>query len=192
MKNTLINLTMFAVGAAIGSAVTWKLLKAKYELIAQEEIDSVKEEYAKFYADAEDFFGEDLDKPEEHHGEVPESLAKAYSQILSNTGYAGKNVKEEEVDDCMEKPYVIPPEEFDEIDGYMTCTLYCYEDGVITDVEDNIIEDADEIVGKDVATHFGEYEDDSVFVRNDARRCDYEILRDYDNYYDKHPTSMED
>ena len=43
MKDTLNNVLIFAVGAAIGSAVTWKLLKTKYERIAQEEIDSVKE-----------------------------------------------------------------------------------------------------------------------------------------------------
>ena len=38
MKNALINLAMLAVGAAIGSAVTWKLVKTKYERIAQEEL----------------------------------------------------------------------------------------------------------------------------------------------------------
>ena len=43
LKNTII----FAVGAAVGSAVTWKLLKTKYEQIANEEIASVKETYAK-------------------------------------------------------------------------------------------------------------------------------------------------
>ena len=47
MKNALINLAMLAVGAAIGSAVTWKLVKTKYERIAQEEIDSVKEVYSR-------------------------------------------------------------------------------------------------------------------------------------------------
>ena len=35
-KSTLSNIVIFAVGAAIGSAVTWKLLKTKYEQIAQE------------------------------------------------------------------------------------------------------------------------------------------------------------
>ena len=33
----------FIIGAATGSAVTWYLLKDKYEALAQEEIDSVKE-----------------------------------------------------------------------------------------------------------------------------------------------------
>ena len=42
----------------------------------------------------------------------------------------------------------------------------------------------DEIVGLDSLTHFGEYEDDSVFVRNDVMKCDYEILLDHRNYKD--------
>lgn len=45
MNKKLFGAIMFAVGAAIGSAVTWKVVKTKYEQIAQEEIDSVKEEY---------------------------------------------------------------------------------------------------------------------------------------------------
>ena len=36
----------FIAGAGIGSVCTWQLLKRKYELIAQEEIDSVKAAYA--------------------------------------------------------------------------------------------------------------------------------------------------
>ena len=46
MNKRLLNAFMFAVGAAIGSAVTWKVVKTRYEQIVQEEIDSVKEEYA--------------------------------------------------------------------------------------------------------------------------------------------------
>ena len=36
----------FIAGAGMGSVCTWQLLKRKYELIAQEEIDSVKAAYA--------------------------------------------------------------------------------------------------------------------------------------------------
>ena len=42
----------------------------------------------------------------------------------------------------------------------------------------------DEIVGKESLNHFGEYEDDSVFVRNDRLKRDYEILLDQRNYSD--------
>lgn len=46
MNKKLLSVLMFAVGAAIGSAVTWKVVKTKYEQIADEEIESVREEYA--------------------------------------------------------------------------------------------------------------------------------------------------
>ena len=188
-KNTLINLFMFATGAAIGSVVTWKLLKTTYEQIAQEEIESVKEEYERFFSEYEDEDIEEEFEEEERLSEVPATLAQAYEQVVNKSGYAGDEKAKVKEETDVERPYVIAPEEFDEL-GYRTVTLYCYEDDVITDVNDNIIENAEEIIGKDVDRHFGEY--DSVFVRNDALKCDYEILRDYDNYRDKHPESMED
>lgn len=46
MNKTLFGVIAFAAGAAIGSVVTWKVVKTKYEQIADEEIASVKEEYA--------------------------------------------------------------------------------------------------------------------------------------------------
>ena len=45
--NKVTEVAMFAAGAAIGALVTWKLVKNKYERIAQEEINSVKETFAK-------------------------------------------------------------------------------------------------------------------------------------------------
>ena len=45
-----------------------------------------------------------------------------------------------------------------------------------------IVDDIEETVGEDSLEHFGEYEDDSVYVRNDAKKCDYEILLDQ-RYY---------
>lgn len=44
MNKKLFGVIMFAVGAAVGSAVTWKLVKTRYEQIAEEEIASVKDE----------------------------------------------------------------------------------------------------------------------------------------------------
>ena len=44
-----------------------------------------------------------------------------------------------------------------------------------------IIDEPEDIVG-DALNHFGEYEEDSVFVRSDPKRCDYEILRDLRSY----------
>lgn len=83
-----------------------------------------------------------------------------------------------------ERPYVISPDEFGEDEEYETETLFYYEDGVLTDRSENVIENVDEIIGIDSLSHFGEYEDDSVFVRNDKLHVEYEILRDTRNYAD--------
>ena len=81
-------------------------------------------------------------------------------------------------------PYIITPDEFGEFDDYETISLTYYADGVLTDDMDEPIEDVDGLVGVDSLSHFGEYEDDSVFVRNDRMKADYEILSDLRNYSD--------
>lgn len=186
------NVIIFAVGAAVGSAVTWKLLKSKYEQIAQEEIDSVKEAFSKR------FTPEDSNGPQES-GE-PQMTLNEYSEKLKEMKYANdlaiaEKEKKGVTDADMNKnePYVISPEEFGELDGYDAVSLNYFADGVLTDDWDNEIEDVDDMVGLDSLNHFGEYEDDSVFVRNDRDKVDYEILLDSRNFSDlkKSPTDEE-
>ena len=43
-------------------------------------------------------------------------------------------------------------------------------------------DEIEETIGKSSLTRFGEYEPDSVFVRNDRLKCDYEILLDERSY----------
>ena len=181
MNKSSIFILAFSLGAAAGFVVSWKLLKTKYEQIAQEEIDSVKE-----------VFSERLKEMEEKE-ECYENKENVISHSINNKPdlfeYASHIQKEgysnnKEGDDNMEeKPYVISPDEFDTND-YETESLTYYSDGVLTDNWDNVIEDEDidEMVGLDSLNHFGEYEDDSVFVRNDFLKTDYEILKDLRKY----------
>lgn len=186
------NLVVFVVGAAVGSAVTWKLLKTKYEQIAQEEIDSVKEAFSKR------FIPEDSNGVQENEG--PQMTLDEYAEKLKEMKYANdlamaEKEKKGVTDADMNKnePYVISPEEFGELDGYDAVSLNYFADGVLTDDWDNEIEDVDDMVGLDSLNHFGEYEDDSVFVRNDRDKVDYEILLDSRNFSDlkKSPTDEE-
>lgn len=163
------NLIMFAAGAAIGSLVTWKLIKTKYEQIAQEEIDSVKEVYS------------NRNKTEETADEsktdwIDESI-ETLNNIIKESGYA--NASEEKEEEIKMEPYVIRPDEFGELD-YDAITLTYYSNDILTDEMDQPMdeEEIEATIGQDSLTHFGEYEDDSVFVRNDELKIDYEILRD--------------
>lgn len=167
--------TMFAftLGAAAGAVVSWRLLKKRYEIIADEEIESVKEWYARKYEEKND--DEEVSPRREHKQVVSQ---EKYEAIASQ--YNKESIIKEGED--MDEPYVIPPEEFGEEDGYETESLTYYADGVLTDDADNIIENIDATVGADFASHFGEFEDDSVFVRNPVYATDYEILADGRSY----------
>lgn len=187
------NLFMFVAGAAIGSAVTYFLVKDKFEKIAQEEIDSVKE-----------VFGRKVKKEAEKEAEKEiQEIRKEYNQYNSlTTNYASFSNKtddeaEEELEEKyenqdiiveratdMDRPYIIPPEEFGICDGYELITLTHYSDGVLADDCDELVEDIDFVVGEDYAEHFGEYEEDAIYVRNDRLKADYEILRDLRKYSD--------
>lgn len=173
MNHILSKSIIFVAGAAIGSAVTWKIVEKKYARIAQEEIESVREMYAKQHESEND---EDI--PDEYYEQDNDkAVYKAIAKM-----YKGDTLDSEEDEEDMVEPYVIPPDDFDE-EGYETVTLYYYDDGVLEDMlTKEIIEDVDELIGEDSLTHFGEYEDDSVFVRNDRLKTDFEILRVSERY----------
>ena len=176
----------FVIGASAGAAGSWYFLKSVYEQRLQEETESIRASYR--VQKTEESVHEDEDD-----GEYEQLDITQCATIIKNEGYktdynaVSKNEIIENVKDdsglttlisTNDKPYVISPDEYGEISDYATESLTHYSDGVLTDMHDNIIDDVDEIVGSDYAEHFGEYEDDSVHIRNDAKKCDYEILAD--------------
>lgn len=164
-------LAIFVTGIVLGSAITWDYAKTKYAKIADEEIASVK---AAFKSEKSN---KDSDIREEKNDiEKMEELAIANKYVTQD-----KVIKKEETD--MNEPYVISPDDFDE-NGYEIVSLIYYADDVLTDEHDNVIRNRDKLIGKDSLTKFGEYEEDSVFVRDDERKIDYEILADTRTYHD--------
>lgn len=171
-KTILSNIGMFVAGVAIGSLVTWKLVKTKYEQIAQEEIDSVKEAFSKR--------GE---KASEKEIDEDDSEKKSFDDIIDESCYKTESTDKEEKKEMnnSDRPYVITPEEFGDSD-YAIISLTYYTDGTVTNEKNKIVANVDELIGLDSLNHFGEYEDDSVFVRNDALQIDFEILKDWRDY----------
>lgn len=177
---------IFAVGVAIGSAVTWKLVKDKYKKLADEEIASVKEVWSKKHPTVEDITeacvkeGIDVDITVQPKKNPDFKDYRAMQEIIDKNSY-----KEE---DYMDK-YVISPEEFGESELPSESLTY-WADGIVTD-EANCVMDEDDIeetIGSDALNHFGEYEDDSVFVRNETLDKEYEILMDTRRFSDVYPT----
>lgn len=175
----------FFVGAAAGVTASFKYAQKKYEQIAQEEIDSVKEAFSRK--------DEELTRRVEEVKATQQSMAdqaKSKPNVMADSGYTNYAKPEpnespnSDTNDMLEKPYVIHPDEFGEMDDYETFSLSYYSDGVVADDNDDLVDDVDEVIGLDSLKHFGEYEDDSVFVRNDRLKCDYEILLDQRRYSD--------
>ena len=198
MNRKLSNVLLFTAGVAVGSLVTWRYFKSKYEVV-EDEIEEKTEET------------EGETETEDEDPEVSESKMsykkpplKEYVKMVEDNGYVPKTHMEEveeeitngEWDDKdVYEPFIIRPEEYGELHAYETLSLNYYADGVLTDELDNPIEDVESLVPADFADHFGEYEDDVVHVRNDNLECDYEILRDLRKFTDvvgEYPYPTED
>jgi hypothetical protein len=184
MNKTIIFM-MFVLGVAVGSVVTWRYVEKKYEQIAQDEINSVKEVFSKREAE----FTEDTEARIKADNAKEKPSVIEYAARLREQGYTNYSdmayEKPEEVKESpmtVDKPYVIAPEEFGDLDDYETISLTYYADQILADDNDVIVDDVEDVVGFDSLNSFGEYEDDSVFVRNDRFKCDYEILLDQRKY----------
>ena len=172
----------FVAGAAIGSVATWLGTRNYYERITQEEIDSVKEVFSK-RAEKTETEEQDEEEPSEDKSkkEVDPEYMK-HVDMLDYTYYTSQ--KSEETTMATDVPYVISPVEFGSCDEYSLTTLMYCKDKVLIDEDLEPVDDIEELIGKDSLDHFGEYEDDTVYVRNDARMCDYEIVLDTRKYAD--------
>ena len=157
MNNVIKNTFIFAAGAAIGSAVTFVLLRAKCEQIIQEEVESMREFYSEMPPSEAVCVEQDVvdtvkDDPKPAT-ETKKPDFTGYATRLKEGGYTNYsdifNKEKEGTQETMDRPYVITPEEFGDIDDYERISLTYYSDKVLTDEDDELIEDVDNIVGLD-------------------------------------------
>lgn len=195
MGNVVKNLFIFAVGAAAGAVATWKLLNDKYEKLYHEEVEAYKE-----YHKEKSEKTEPEPKPDpEQKKEVPKNdtsdpLMDKLRDTVERAGYTDYSTTKEkqEPEEKDIRPYVIRPDELGDQIGYDVIELTYYADGVVAE-EDEVMDDVDEVIGIDSLGHFGEFEEDSVCVRNDRLKCDYQIILDertYSDVIDKEPHRM--
>ena len=192
MSNTVRGALFFILGAASASFITYKVVEKKFKDIADEEIESVKAMYERKLAKLE------LDKPVkelkrvtitddgvyEEKEETPTKVnINPYSSLVNNLGYSDDKKEEKEEVAVNTDIEIVPPEDFGEY-GYKCESLTYYADKVLTLDDDTKITDIEKYVGYDSLNTFGEYEDDSVFVRNHGMKTDFEILKDSRTYSD--------
>lgn len=194
MNNILSKVIIFVAGATIGSLATYKIVKSKYDKLIDEEIESVREAYSRTYdenvkdQDSNEGQNNESDNNKEAYEDYSDETVEEYESIVSQ--YSGDYEDEgedagkddgEEVDYGMDRPYVISPDAFADSE-YVTASFWYFEDGILTDEDYNVIEEEDieELIGKESLEHFGDYPDDpdTVYVRDDSLKVDYEICRD--------------
>jgi len=182
-------------GGLTGFASAKLLLKEKYRQESDEAIASVKETYRKVVSELES-------KESPTNAEKAQEERRVKPIVLSTTRVNADRARDkgdiskymhytrmyggDKKDSVETHPRIIPPEEFGEKEGYEQISLTWYADEVLADLDDHRLTDVEieQRVGRDAMTHFGEYENDSVFVRNDELKCDYEILMDHRKYAD--------
>lgn len=178
MNDKLSSAIIFCGGVFIGGFLTWDFFKTKYEKIADEEIASVKET-----------FEHREPRPDKNY-KVEEALKgnDAYINIIDSNSYRNYSNTEIETekkggtaDMELKQPYVITPEQYEENVDYTKVSLTWYNDEVLEDDWGNVL-DPDDVIGSDALKTFGQYEKDSVFVRDDDEQIDYEVLLDTRSY----------
>ena len=169
MKSKLGNFVRFAAGAVLGTAFSNLYFKKMYEERANSEIASVREHFQKKCYKSKS---------------VPDRVITDLKYVVEDSGYAKDDTVKVDEDEKAHIPSIISPNEFGEKEEYDCISFTYYADGILADDDNCVIDDMKENVGFDWINYFGEYEDDAVFVRNDQKKCYYEILIDSRDYID--------
>lgn len=160
----------FLLGLAVGAVSTALICKKYYDGKVEEEVESVKQAFKKTEPPEEE--PEPVVK-EVVHTLPPKSEVKDlhdYANLLRKSGYSGPEKKD--------PIYTIAPDEFGEDEeNYEQVSLLYYADDVLCDENDEVMEDRENYIG-DALNHFGEWEPDAVYVRNELIHIEYEILKD--------------
>ena len=167
--------------ANVAKGTFYLYFKDKYEKLAEEDFNSRRV----FNEDKKDESVEPVVEKTADSRTVDKPSIAECAAILQREGYVNYSDmqnKKQKQEIAVDRPYVIQPSDFGEFDDYEKISLTYTADGVLLDDMNEIVDDIEETVGEDSLEHFGEYEDDSVYVRNDAKKCDYEILLDQRNY----------
>lgn len=169
----------FAAGLVVGAGGMFLAVRKHFQKIADKEIEDVKE----MYKVKNEKIVQDVKTAREETKEF-------YKKSLENLNYAmpetdvSPQPMYDDTPEPVSEPFVISPDIFGEEENYDRLSFTYYADGVMTDECDEPL-DAGEItktVGIDAINHFGEYENDAVYIQNDEERAYYEIIRDLTEY----------
>ena len=156
----------FSTGMVAGGVVGYFICKKRYHIVKAEPVETpviLKKEEVKDYKEK---VYEASYKQEEKEGDEEWDEAEKI------------NPAEPEM-----VPYVISPEAFaSEHSDYAKLTVVYYEDNEVLLDEEEECMDIGSTIGYDSINHFGEYEKDACFIRNERLGNDYEVLLEHRAY----------
>lgn len=175
----------FVSGVAIGSVATYFVMRRWTDEYVNNEVAAFKEDWNRVHPD-EHKVEKTVDKSAKETAPTPAnedvSSIMSYAKTIKESNYAPveysnafQKTPEKKPDEI---PYAISEDEYGAYYDYEKVTLVFYEDGILAD-EDNEIVYPPNTVGEDFESYFTESEADTIYIRNDSRKCDYMIYRDY-------------
>lgn len=202
-RNILISIAVLLLGAGAGVTGMYFFEKNKLTKKYEKEIDSVKKCLKEYYDKKIEKLGlsdkntiksdkkesqviSDPDADRKRYGKYAGLYNKEADSTPSAIDAPKSSIKPEKpvtkpIIKKVKQPYVISPDMYRESE-YNVITLYWYRNSILTDVDGNVIHDADGLIGPGSLDTFGKFEDDAVYVRDDEKKVDYEILYKDEDY----------
>ena len=205
-KNTIIS---GFVGALLGAGISWFITNCYWGSKNKDEIEAYKTYFNNKIKKLEDQLNigqtepKLIDIPNQDAKVIEESKPISYHSIIKDHYNIETDdisddedfIKEREIENKpKEKPYLIHMDAFTGDDDihyqseYSHISLdYFAGDNKVTLMDTNeLLDNPDKVLGYDWRLHFGDekfgYDENTVYVRNDVRRVDYEIVRDKGYY----------
>lgn len=192
MSNSTKTILSALVSAGCAALATWFIAKKYYREQYKQELEEVRE-YYRNRKPTEDILTGNPDKadPTVEEIAVAEHFAKEYGagQAVEET-LQTKDIPVEQDDDCEEpetdenEPSMIYADEYAGDMEHDCVTFHFYPNGVLCDDGYNVIRrnEWDQYVPEDFADHYGEYDDDVVYVHNPRLKINIEIIREPEPY----------
>lgn len=162
------------VGFAAGFGLATFLTKTKYEDMANEEIQAMRDYVKK--KTGEEPEGKDKKAQVEKHKED----MKKFEEERINYATASERGKEVAFvsDADRMKPYRIPEEDFVVDDEeFDKVSLEYYTESELLYEGDEVVSNVEETVGQDCLNLLHGFDDDTIYVRNEKFNIDYEVIK---------------
>lgn len=189
------NLIIFGMGVAIGSAVTYFMVKESIEQSADSEMDSF---YNFYKSKMEKISGEEnSEKVDEESPEERKQAFEEYSSIVGSytkkekeyTNYSSYSLedaidedKTAHPDDKSEQPYTIDQYLYEEDEDYAKEELFYYDGNGVLATENEEEVDILEYIGDAGSYELITYNEPMIWVRNESKETDFAVTRLYSSY----------